>query len=172
MENTYTYTARSAVDPHRIVTFTLHGDSMSVGPGAPVEQVERVIRAGTGEDEEDEIDHRLWLKPLAISLAERGIRPFRIVDVDVSAEDDWLSVRAWIRTGGLRLAPVPLISGRVDNPEAAHAFATEVARRKQALGRPGALLGWLDYWVTWLLTGAVVLGVLEAWRRGRQAETD
>jgi hypothetical protein len=35
LENTYTYTARSADHPERVVTFTLYDHSMSVELGAP-----------------------------------------------------------------------------------------------------------------------------------------
>jgi hypothetical protein len=175
MENTYTYTARSAVNPENVVTFTLHDHWMSVGPGAPVEQVERVLRSeGEAAEAEEalEVQHRLWLKPLAISLLERGTRPFHIVDVDTSLDDGWLNVRAWLRTGGLRLFPVSLITGRVDNPQAARAFVDEIDRRQAEAGRPGVLFGWLDYWATWLVTGIALIWLLEAWRRGRRGATE
>jgi len=42
MENTYTYTARSIEDPEQVVTFTLQDHRMSVGLGAPLEQIETV----------------------------------------------------------------------------------------------------------------------------------
>ncbi|MGD1993726.1 MAG: hypothetical protein PVI59_11085 [Anaerolineae bacterium] len=174
MENTYTYTARSAVNPENVVTFTLHDSWMSVGPGAPVEQVERVLKSESqaGEKAGLDVTHRLWLKPLAISLLERGTRPFHIVDVDASLEDGRLNVRAWLRTGGLRLFPISLITGRVDNPEAAQAFIHEVDRRQTKAGRPGILFGWLDYWATWLITGVALIWLLEAWRRSRRGATE
>lgn len=166
MEDTYTYIARSADDPAQAVTFTLHDNSMSVGLGAPLEHVERAL------EPEGEVRPRPWLKPLAVSLLERGTRPFRVADVDATAEDDWLSVTAWFRGGGLRLAPVILIRGRVDNPEAALAFVEELNRRKASVTGPFKLLGVLDYWATWLLAGFFLLGLLGIWRRRSLSESE
>lgn len=140
MERTYTYTARNADNSEQVVTFTLHDSHMSVGVGAPLEQVERALQFTPGEEGLEELEEeaeraekpQLWLRPLAVSLVERGTRPFHVDDVDTKAVDDWLQVRAWVRTGGLRLFPITLIDGRVDNPEAAHAFVEEVAERQTA----------------------------------------
>jgi hypothetical protein len=131
MENTYTYIARDADDPAQIATFTLFDHSLSVGLGAPLEQIERALET-QGEDQkgEERIESRLWLKPLAVSLLERGVGPFRIADVNATAKDDWLRVSAWYRAGGLALVPITLIYGRVDNPLAAQAFVEELDRRK------------------------------------------
>ncbi len=166
MEDTYTYIARSADDAAQVVTFTLHDHSMSVGLGAPLEQVERAL------EPEGEVRPRLWLKPLAVSLLERGTRPFRVADVDAGAEGDWLSVTAWYRAGGLRLAPVILIRGRVDNPQAALAFVEELNRRKASVTIPFKLLGVLDYWATWLLAGFLMVGLLGIWRRRNLSESE
>ncbi len=167
MEDTYTYIARSAEDPAKAVTFTLHDNSMSVGLGAPLEHVERALEA------EGEVRPRLWLKPLAVSLLERGTRPFRVADVDATrAADDWLSVTAWVRAGGLRLAPIILIRGRVDNPEAALAFVEELSSRKASVAGPFKLLGLLDYWATWLLAGFFMVGLLGIWRRRSLGESE
>jgi hypothetical protein len=166
MEDTYTYMARSADDPARAVTFTLHDNSMSVGLGAPLEHVERAL------EPEGEVRPRLWLKPLAVSLLERGTRPFRVADVDAGAEGDWLWVTAWFRTSGLRVAPISLIKGRVDNPEAALAFVEELNRRKASAAGPIKLLEILDYWATWLLAGFLLIGLLGIWRRSRLSESE
>jgi len=181
MAKTYTYTARSAENPERVVTFTLRGSRMSVGVGDPLEQMERAIGLVRGKEEGaeevskgeliegEEIDveleekARLWLRPMAVSLIERGTRPFHVDDVMTSAADDWLQVRAWIRTGGLRLFPITLINGLVDNPVAAQDFVEEVHERKTATGfNP---LGIFDYWATWLAGGIGALVMLQQWRR-------
>jgi hypothetical protein len=170
MENTYTYTARSIENPEQVVTFTLQDHHMSVGLGAPLEQIETVLqRIGTGEEAEEEAGQgaqaKLWLKPLAISLLERNVGPFRVADVNATAEDDWLRVSAWYRAGGLALAPVALVDGHVDNPQAAQAFVQELEERKADVTGAFGLLNVLDYWLTWLLGVALIFGLLQVWRR-------
>lgn len=171
MENTYTYIARSADDPTQVVTFTLHDHRLSVGLGAPLEHVERAVRSATAETEEG-FPVRPWLKPMAISLIERGTRPFDVADVDARAEDEWLLVRAWFRTGGLRLMPITLLRGPVDNPEAAQAFVAELDRRKSSLGGLTRFLGMLDYWVTWLLAGVLMVVLLQSRRHRGSSEAE
>jgi len=172
MENTYTYTARNADNPEQVVIFTLHDHALSVGIGAPLEHVERVIRAKTAEETEAESEHVVqpWLKPMAISMVERATRPFDVDDVDARSADDWLQVRAWFRAGGLRLTSVTLIEGRVDNPEAAQAFVQELDERKAPVTSLARLLGPLDYWATWFMAGFLMVVLLETWRRGRGGE--
>lgn len=176
MENTYTYTARSVDHPERVVTFTLYDRRMSVGIGVPLEQAARVaeaVRLQEGEEEEGEApaepmeqaQPQLWLKPVAVSLVEQGTAPFRVVDVDAQTDGDWLMVRGWVRVGGLRLAPIKLMSGRVDNPDAAQAFAKEVGRRKSELVAGPAFLQALDYWATWIVFTSVMVSLFTLWRQ-------
>jgi hypothetical protein len=173
MVDTYTYTARSAENPERVVTFTLRDSRMSVGVGAPLEQVERAVELGR-EEEKPEAEGegaeareterpKLWLRPLAISLIERGTRPVHVDDVVTNLVDDWLQVRAWIRAGGLRLLPITLIDGRIDNLAAAQDFVEEVRERKTTMGFNVFAL--LDYWGTWILAGLFALIMLQKWRR-------
>ncbi len=175
MENTYTYTARSAENPDRVVTFTLHGNRMSVGVGAPLEQVEQVIRASreVPPEEEGEAEAErptLWLKPLAVSLAERGTQALHVSDVDAKVEGDELWVRGWIRTAGLRLFPLTLTAGRVDNPDAAQAFVAQLEERKEASGAQLGMFGFFDYWATWAALGVFALGFFRFWRHRMQDE--
>jgi hypothetical protein len=175
MAETYTYTARSADNPERVITFTLRDSRMSVGVGAPLEQIEQAVRLGRSEEGEEKVEEgaevevteaerpRLWLRPLAVSLIERGTRPVRVEDVVAELADDWLEVKAWIRTGGLRLVPITLIDGRIDNPVAAQDFVDEVEQRKTAGGLN--VLGLLDYWATWILAGLFALAMFQRWRR-------
>jgi hypothetical protein len=163
MKNTYTYTARSAENPEQSVTLTLHDHSMSVGLGAPVEQIERVL--ARDESQEDGSEVQLWLKPLAISLVEQGTGPFRIADVDARTDEDRLRVKAWFRTGGLGLAPITLIDGPIDNPDAAQAFVAEVSRRKAEVSGAFRLWRVLDYWATWIAAGAALISLFALWRR-------
>ncbi|MFW6135288.1 MAG: hypothetical protein ACOC7N_00530 [Chloroflexota bacterium] len=180
-EGTYTYTARSAENPERVVTFTLRDRRMSVGVGAPLEQIERAIPIGREEEEEPEERAeeraepevelepeqaeapRLWLRPLAVSLVERTTRPVHVDDVAATVADDWLRVRAWVRAGGLRLLPVTLIDGRVDNAVAAQDFVREVEERRTVGGFN--LFSLFDYWATWVAAAVAALVILDRSRR-------
>lgn len=172
MVETYTYTARNAENPEQVVTFTLRDSRMSVGVGAPLEQMEQAV--GVGDEEEGEGGEerrlRLWLRPLAVSLIERGTRPVHVDDVVADLTDDWLRVRAWIRPGGLRLIPVTLIDGRVDNLVAAQDFVEEVETRKTAV-EFGAL-ELLDYWGTWIAAGIFVLTMVQTLRHGGEEKEE
>jgi len=165
MEDTYTYTARSTEYPEQAVTFTLHDHHMSVEMAAPVEQVERILPRGEGEEVELDEEAKIWLKPLAVSLIERGTGPFRLEDVYPQADEDRLRVKAWYRAGGLGLVPVTLLDGRVDNPDAAQAFVEEVGRRKDEVQGATGFLSILDYWITWFAAGFLFFGLLSMWRR-------
>jgi hypothetical protein len=162
MKNTYTYTARSVEHPEKIVTLTLYDDKMTVGVGAPLEQIEAAVAGLTDDEERASEDAQLWLKPLAISLIERGTGPFSIADVDAAVDGDVLKVQGWVRVGGLRSAAITLIEGRVDNPVAAQAFVDEVERRKETLAQPTIFL---DYWLTWFGIVASLLMLFVYWRR-------
>jgi hypothetical protein len=170
MEHTYTYTARSARHPERLVTFTLHDHSMSVGVGAPLEQMERILHQEASDDENGNGDQpKLWLKPLAISVVERSTGPFRLSDVDADTDGEKLQIKAWLRAGGLGLLPITLVDGRVDNPDAAHAFVEELNRRKVSVWSPFRFWGVLDYWISWILAGAAFFGFFALWRRLNQS---
>jgi hypothetical protein len=166
MEHTYTYTARNARKPEKLVTFTLHDHSMSVDAAMPLEQIERLLPAQDESQENGrEVRPKLWLKPLAVSLVERGTGPFRLSDVDAETDEDRLRIKAWFRVGGLGLAPITLINGRVDSPDAAHAFVDELNRRKASIWGPLRFWGVLDYWVSWLLAAVAFVGTFAVWRR-------
>ena len=174
MEKTYTYTARSIENPEQVVIFTLQDHHMSVGLGAPLEQIETVLeRVDADEGVDEEADHKagheasakVWLRPLAVSLLERSVGPFRVADVNAAAEEDRLRVSAWYRAGGLALAPITLVNGRVDNPPAAQAFVEELEKRKSEGAGAFGLFNVLDYWFTWILAAGLMLGLFQAWRR-------
>lgn len=172
MKETYTYTARKADNPEQVVTFTLYDDHLSVGMTAPLEQIDRAVEATTEEkeppEEQDSIQQTLWLKPLAVSLLEKGLHPFQIRDVGVETREDWLRVRIWIQAGGLRLFPITLVEGKVDNPSAAAAFSAEIAERKADLS--GVSL--LDYWATWIVGSLGLLVFFQIWRRRGQNQRE
>jgi hypothetical protein len=166
MENTYTYTARNIENPEQVVTFTLQDHHLSVGLGVPLEQIETVLQTtDDGEETGEEAQPKLWLRPLAVSLLERSVGPFRVADVNAAAEEDWLRVSAWYRAGGLAVAPVTLVNGRVDNPQAAQAFVEELEERKSEVTGAFGLVNVLDYWFTWILSAALMFGLFQVWRR-------
>ncbi len=168
-KKTYTYTARSVSDPAQVITFTLYDENMSVELGAPMEHIERALQSEEG----DEAGSSAWLKPVVISLLERGTQPFNIADVDASTEEGSLRVIAWNRSGGLRLAPLIFAMGEIDNPVAAGAFVKELHRRKQHAEYPGKFPVPLDYWASWILAGFLAFSVLIWWYRrlGRESNS-
>jgi hypothetical protein len=176
MTNTYTYTARYAEHPEKIVTFTLYDDHLQVEIGAPLEQIAQVVANidANGSDEEEtepgtEIiptdQPKTWLKPIAVSLAQRATKPFRIIDVKAKMDDERLFVHAWVRLGGLRLFPISLVSGDIDNPDSAASFVAEIEKRKVDLRHKPAFLSIFDYWATWIAAISLVMGLFNHWRR-------
>jgi hypothetical protein len=173
LDDTYTYIARSAVDPARVVTFTFDGPHLIVDAGVPLELLERSIRAAEGAGEERGLPAESdgpWLKPLAVSTMERTTRPFHASDVYAFWDDEDLLVSAWVRTRGLRLAPVAFRIPQVDNPDAARAFVKEVAGRRAKAAHPGRFSGLLDYWASWIVGGLAVTLALSALLRPRDAQ--
>lgn len=173
MEQTYTYTARSAEDPEEVVTFTFYDHGLIVDVGAPIEHVERTLQARQAEDEGEEeegVQIQPWLKPMAVSALERGTRPFDVSDVYAGLEEGDLSLTAWVRAGGLRLAPVIFNIAHVDNIDAAQAFVEELEARKAEGQRAGRFPGLLDYWATWFVGALSSVVLLGAWLRKRYKE--
>jgi hypothetical protein len=171
MEKTYTYTARSADNPEQVVTFTFYDHHLLVDVGVPVEHVERALRARQAEeDEKVEYHIQSWLKPMAISAIERSTHPFNVSDVYVDVDEKRLSVTAWVRAGGLRLAPVTFNMAHVDNPDAAQAFVRQLEVRKAGIRRPGRFPSLLDYWITWFVGAFSTVVLLGAWLRKRYKE--
>lgn len=166
MEETFTFTARSAVDPSRVVTLTLHDHQLSVGTGPPMEHIQRASSEDDTEAEgERQPRSRPWLRPLAIALVQQATRPFPIHDVFADVEEDRLSVQAWYRARGLRLLPITLISGRVDNPAGAQDFVEELKQRRADVAPRFGFLELFDYWATWALTLFSLGAAFILWRR-------
>ncbi len=166
MEETFTFTARSAVDPSRVVTLTLHDHQLSVGTAPPLEQIQRTAAEGDTEMElENEVQTRPWLRPLAIALVEQATRPFPVHDVSADVREDRLVVRAWYRARGLRLLPITLISGRVDNPKGALEFVEELNLRRGEVTPRFGFLELFDYWATWAVALFSLGAVFVLWRR-------
>ena len=169
MEETYTYTARSAEDPDQVVTLTLHDQGMSVDLGVPLERLERAIESASSEGEGIRgLEAGKWLKPTAMSIVQWGTRPFDVVDVDAESDGEGLRMTAWVRMGGLKLVPVSFAMDRVDNPDAARAFIAELDRRKRTTKASTGLPGPLDYWFSWFAAVAVSAVVAAVWLRQRE----
>lgn len=153
-QDTYTFTARNVDDPKRVVTFTLSGDVLRVNTTGMLRDLEQIYAAEEPADAALEAVRR-QATPAWARLAESLSGPIHVNDVSASLQGDRLTIQAWNRTAGLRLTPMILGVGRVDNPVAAEAFLAELERRKAAAAPPGRFRGPLDYWAGWL--GLVVL---------------
>lgn len=156
---TYTYTARNANNPDFILTFTLEDDHLRLNVPEIGEKIGQIARADEKMTEAKQ-QLKTQVAPSVLKAIESFSGPIQINDVAVSLKDDAsLRFNAWQRMGGLRLAPLWLNMGRVDNPDAAEAFMTELEERKAAASKLGAFFGPLDYWLGWaglLLLLAVV----------------
>jgi len=160
--STYTYTARSSEDPDKVVTFTLYDGHMRVNLTGVLEQASSVANA---EDRPAEMKHQVGLqaRPAFMKLYENVSGPVAITDVRARLHHDRFALTAWPRVAGLRLAPLRLNLGPVDNQEAAAAFVDELKKRKKSSSQARKFPGPLDYWFGWLglllLGGLLVLGI-------------
>jgi hypothetical protein len=159
-ENTFTYTARSTQDPQKMAMFTLHNGTVSVQLGDTLmEQAEEAYESFRGED-----DGRLtaWIKPVATGSLQRLLLPIPLADFDADVQGESLQATAWIRAGGLRLAPVMMTWQEVDNPDGANAFVNELRERKEVTADSDRLPNPFDYWASWIVIGlaAIVLPIM------------
>jgi hypothetical protein len=156
---TYTYTARNADDPDKVVTFTLDEERLRVNLTDLVDETPSVI---TSESKPKELMHLIKskVKPVSMKFKERVFGPVHISDVDAKLKEDKFLVRMWPRLAGLRLAPVKIDMGQVDNEDAAEAFVGELEQRKETGPAAKKFVGPLDYWFGWaglmLLTGLFI----------------
>ena len=161
MTQTYTYTARSAEDPDRVVTFTLTDGHMMLNLTALVEQLADVAtadeKAGAAKEELER-----QLRPATMKGIERISGPVHVRDVSADMRDGRLTVTAWQRAAGLRLAPIAIKMGRVDNEEGAADFIDELEDRQAEANHAGKFYGPLDYWFGWVAL-FLVLAILLRW---------
>lgn len=167
-EDTFTYTARSSVDPSKMATFTLHNGSVSVDLGNTlVEQVEESY--ATVSDDASEQDLATWIKPAAIGALQKLIKPVQLTDFDAETSGETLQATAWIRKGGLRLAPIMMNWEEVDNPAGAQAFVDELQNRKASAELERSHPAPLDYWASWFVIGMMALAlpilVIRQWQK-------
>lgn len=145
---TYTYTARNINDPDKVVTFTLYDGHMRVNLTGLLDQANTVA---SSKEKPDELKHqvRLQAKPALLKLKEGISGPVHISDVNANFEDEQFQVKLWPRVGGLRLAPVQVDMGQIDNEDAAEAFVDELEQRKESASDARKFFGPLDYWIGW-----------------------
>ncbi|MFL7871605.1 MAG: hypothetical protein ACK2TV_06860 [Anaerolineales bacterium] len=147
---TYTYTARNASDPDKVVTFTLYDGHLRVNLTG---LLDRVSTVASSEEKSDEIKRQLKLqtRPALLKLKEGISGPIHIGDVKANLEEEQLMVTMWPRVAGLRLAPVRVDMGQIDNEDAAEAFVEELQHRKEEVESDARrFFGPLDYWIGWI----------------------
>lgn len=157
-QNTFTFTARNIENPDRLATFTLQNGNVAVQLGeALVEQLESALDS---LDEEENSTLRTWLKPAVTGTAQAVIKPIPVEDFNANVTSDGnFKTTAWVRAGGLRLAPFRINWEQVDNPQAAAAFVQELERRREVTTTDSSLPNLFDYWATWMLIGAIAISV-------------
>ena len=145
---TYTYTARSVDDVNKVVTFTLLNGHMRVGLTGLLDQAQAIASA---EEKSEELKRQavVQARPTLLKIKEEISGPIKIGDVNASLSGDRLKVTMWPRMGGLRVAPVRINMGHVDNPDAAESFVDELEKRKETADAR-SFFGPLDYWVGWM----------------------
>jgi hypothetical protein len=172
MENTFTYTARSTADPEKMATFTLQNGSVSIELGnALLQQVGEAY--DTYRDDEVEQTLATWIKPATTGTLHNLIEPISLADFDAEINEETFQVTTWIRTGGLRLAPVMMTWQEVDNRQGAQAFVDELKDRKKASEKAGSWPDPLDYWASWILIAAMTIAfpilVIRLWKKRQRS---
>lgn len=164
---TYTYTARSAHNPDKVITMTLVDHQLQVDIPEVLDTIGDIARS---EEKLGEAGEYLKTQayPTSMKVAEAISGPIRLGDVNAKYKDNRLVVTTWKRLGGLRLAPLRLNFPEVDNPEAAEAFVDELHERKTTASHQHKFTGPLDYWIGWI---GMILGfiVLLRWPRNSNA---
>ncbi len=160
-ENSFTYTARSNENPEKTATFTLQNGSVSVQLGNAI--LEQLEGAADAHDPEEGINMVDWAKPMAAGAVQKMLRPLPVNDFDAAVDGNEFHATAWVRTGGLRLAPLTITWNDVDNPEAAQAFVKELNDRQKTAVSTHKLPSIFDYWATWIiasLSGLIFIAVM------------
>ena len=156
MPFTYTYTARNKEKPHRVVTFTIIEDHLKVDMTGLIDQVSDVIDEENRKEAIKDIISTQTGTALYKAI-ERLSGPAHINDVTPIYKDGKLTITFWKRLAGLRFAPIVMVMGEVDNPDAATQFLEILDERQNQTDSPGLFSGPLDYWFTWV---AIIIGVI------------
>jgi hypothetical protein len=158
MPFTYTYTARSARNPDKVITFTIYEDYLKVNLTGLLDKVPNIMK----EDERKAAIKSFLANQSGSALykaIERLSGPVHINDVSPYLEDGQFKLTFWKRSAGLRVASITIAMGNVDNPDAAAQFIETLLERQKSAEVPGVFAGPLDYWITWIgmLIGLIVL---------------
>jgi hypothetical protein len=168
MTFTYTYTARSKDNLEHVATFTIMDDVLKVNLTGLFDQVSDVVEA---EDQEQAAKHLLKSQSdsAMYKFVERLSGPVHVKDVSPSFDNEEFSLTFWKRIAGLRVAPLIVMMGEVDNPEAARQFIETLREQQEIAEAPNVFSGPLDYWVTWI---ALLIGIfiLIKWPREKKSE--
>ena len=158
MADTYTYTARNVDNPDVMVTFTLEDDYLRLSLTGLVEQAGKVSVSDKKLAEVKE-QFKAQAMPGTMKLLENLMGPIHVNDLAIYSKGEQLALKGWQRVGGLRLAPLKIDMGRIDNPPAAEAFVAELKSRQERAAHAGIFFGPLDYWIGWaaLFFGFVLL---------------
>ena len=161
MKETCTYTARSVEDPDQVVTFTLTDGHMTLNLTGLVEQLTDVA---TADEKAGAAKEGLGKQvgPATMKGIESISGPVHVQDVSAQMKDGRLTVTTWQRAAGLRLVPIAIKMGRVDNEEGAAAFIDELDERQAEAEHAGKFYGPLDYWFGWVAL-FMVLAILLRW---------
>jgi hypothetical protein len=160
---TYTYTARNSENPNRVVTFTIYEDQLKVDLTGLVDQVTEVIDEEHREEALKEIISTQTGTALYKAI-ERLTGPAHINDVTPLYKDGKITITFWKRLAGLRFAPIVIVMGEVDNPDAANQFVEVLSERQEQTDSPGVFAGPLDYWFTWVAIVMVIVALVR-WPR-------
>jgi len=164
---TYTFTARDTENPDKVVTFTLDDEQLRLNFTGVLEKLGKI---GTAEEKGSEarLQMKTQLTPATIKLMQNLSGPVHLSDVSANlngGDGEHLNLTVWQRLGGLRLVPVKVSMGRVDNVEAAEAFVDELEERKREIEPASRFGGPLDYWFGWLGVGMLAGLLIRWWRR-------
>ena len=170
MKSTYTYTARSADDPDDIATFTLHDGRISIEMGNTL--LERVSQVAENIGHVEDIDALPVVGAFATGILQHELNPFELADFHADLEGETLQVSAWIRSKGLRLAPIMFTWRHVDNLDAAKAFVEKVNKEKRSALKSGHFPGVFDYWLGWMAAALALLAIPAIWRVRQAAHSD
>jgi len=172
MTETYTFTARHALDPEKIITLTLRGEFLQINLTGMLENIGGFLgEESRGEALKSQVKKQA--RPTMLKVMEEISGPIHISDVKgkvVGRDADKLKITLWKRVGGLRAAPIQLNFGKVDNPQAAKAFIEQLDKRREEADHVGPFWGPLDYWLGWFVMVFAVI-ILWKWppRKGKQS---
>ena len=168
-EDTFTFTARCRQTPDKLATFTLQNGHAQIELGnSLIEKVNRLIETVKGEDS---LEFKQLLQPVATGAVQRLVQPIPLQDFEATVSDGKFQVTGWLRSAGLRVAPIIVTWNEIDNPPAAMAFVHELEKRKKEATSQKRFPGFLDYWASWATLAVAGISIPIYWlKRNRPQE--